>query len=54
MIGKVIETDTFKLAADGETLTDDAKQMKADGGAIESTAITSAIRVARRSLGNGR
>ncbi len=37
--GKVTETDTFKLAADGNTLTDSAKQMKADGGTIESTAV---------------
>jgi hypothetical protein len=37
--GKVTETDTFKLGADGKTLTDNAKQMKADGGSIESTTI---------------
>ena len=37
--GKVTETDTFKLAADGRTLTDNAKQMKADGGSIESTTV---------------
>jgi hypothetical protein len=34
---KVTETDTFQLGADGKTLTDNAKQMKADGGSIEST-----------------
>src|SRR5690349_198495 len=32
--GKASETDTFKLAADGKTLTDNAKMMKADGGTI--------------------
>jgi hypothetical protein len=37
--GKVTETDTFKLAADGETLTDNTKQMKADGGSMESTTV---------------
>ncbi|HXJ44197.1 MAG TPA: hypothetical protein VNH18_33225 [Bryobacteraceae bacterium] len=37
--GKVTETDTFKLGADGKTLTDNVRQMKADGGSIESTAV---------------
>jgi hypothetical protein len=37
--GKVTVTDTFKLGADGKTLTDAAKQMKADGGAIQSTTV---------------
>ena len=37
--GKVTEIDTFKLGADGKTLTDDAKQMKVDGGSIESTTV---------------
>jgi hypothetical protein len=37
--GKVTETDIFKLGADGKTLTDAAKQMKADGGAMESTTV---------------
>jgi hypothetical protein len=37
--GKVTETDTFKLGADGKTLTDNAKQMKPDGGSIESTTV---------------
>ncbi|PWU10536.1 MAG: hypothetical protein C5B51_04060 [Terriglobia bacterium] len=37
--GKVTETDTFKLGADGKTLTDNAKQMKAGGGSIESTTV---------------
>ena len=36
---KVTETDSFRLSADGKTLTDNAKQMKADGGSIESTAV---------------
>jgi len=35
--GKVTETDTFKLSADGKTLTDKAKQMKPDGGSIDTT-----------------
>jgi hypothetical protein len=37
--GRVTETDTFKLATDGKTLTDNAKQMKADGGSIDSTTV---------------
>jgi len=37
--GKVTGTDTFKLGADGKTLTDNGKQMKADGGSIESTTV---------------
>ena len=37
--GKVTQTDTFKLSAGGKTLTDTAKQMKADGGSIESTTV---------------
>src|SRR5690348_13804824 len=37
--GKVTETDTFKLAADGKTLTDTAKQMKADASSMESTTV---------------
>jgi hypothetical protein len=37
--GKVIETDIFQLSADGKTLIDKAKQMKADGGALESTSL---------------
>ncbi len=37
--GKVTETDTFKLGADGKTLTDTAKVMKADGGSMENTAV---------------
>ena len=37
--GKVTGTDTFRLGADGKTLTDVGKQMKADGGAIESTTL---------------
>jgi hypothetical protein len=37
--GKVTEVDTFKLGSDGKTLTDTAKQMKVDGGSIESTTV---------------
>ena len=37
--GKVTETDTFKLSADGKTLTDAVRQMKADGGSIDSTTV---------------
>jgi hypothetical protein len=37
--GKVTETDTFRLGADGKTLTDNAKQMKADGGSLDSTTV---------------
>jgi hypothetical protein len=37
--GKVTETDTFQLSADGRTLIDNARQMKADGGALESTSV---------------
>jgi hypothetical protein len=37
--GKVTETDTFKLSADGKTLTQSAKQAKADGGSLEGTTV---------------
>lgn len=37
--GKVTETDTFKLSADGNTLIDNAKQMKADGGSMATTTV---------------
>jgi len=37
--GKVTETDTFKLAPDGKTLTDESKQMKPGGGSMDSTAV---------------
>jgi hypothetical protein len=37
--GKVSETDTYKLGADGKSLTQTSKQMKPDGGAVESTAV---------------
>ncbi len=37
--GKVAETDTFKLGADGKTLTDNARQTKPDGGSLDSTAV---------------
>jgi len=36
--GKVTGTDTFKLGADGNTLTDSASQKKLNGGTIDSTA----------------
>jgi hypothetical protein len=37
--GKVTETDTFKLGADGKTLTDNGKMTKADGGSMDSTTV---------------
>lgn len=37
--GKVTETDTFRLGADGKTLTDSSKQMKADGGSLDGTTV---------------
>jgi hypothetical protein len=37
--GKVTETDTFKLGADGKTLTQNGKMMKLDGSSIESTTV---------------
>ena len=37
--GKVTETDTFKLDTGGKTLTETSKQMKADGGSMDSTAV---------------
>lgn len=37
--GKITETDSFKLGADGKTLTDHSRQMKANGGSIESTTV---------------
>jgi hypothetical protein len=37
--GKVRETDSFKLGADGKTLTDVAKSSKADGGVMENTIV---------------
>jgi hypothetical protein len=37
--GKVTETDTFRLGTDGKTLTDNAKQMKPDGGSMDSTTV---------------
>jgi hypothetical protein len=52
--GKVTETDTSKLAADGETLTDNTKQMKADGGSMESTTVHERASGGRRPPGNGR
>ena len=53
--GKVTETDTFELGTGGKALTDTVKQMKADGGSIESTTVYQRVsRAARRSLGNGR
>jgi hypothetical protein len=52
--GKVTETDTFNLGAGGKALTDTAKQMKADGGSIESTTVYERALVARRSPENGK
>jgi hypothetical protein len=37
--GKVTETDTIKLAPGGSALTMTVKQMKSDGGSMESTAV---------------
>ncbi len=37
--GKITATDTLKLSADGNTLTDAAKQMKPDGGSMEGTTL---------------
>lgn len=37
--GKVTETDTYKLSADGKTLTQASKQVKADGGTLDGTAV---------------
>jgi len=37
--GKVTETDHYKLAADGKSLTISARQNKLDGGTIDSTAV---------------
>jgi hypothetical protein len=38
---KVTAKDTLKLSADGKTLTDSNKEMKLDGGSIESTTVYS-------------
>lgn len=37
--GKVTATDTLKLNPGGKTLTDSSRQMKSDGGAIESSTV---------------
>ena len=37
--GKVTETDTLKLSADGKTLNEDSKEMKLAGGSIDSTTV---------------
>jgi hypothetical protein len=37
--GRVTETDTFTLSADGKTLTQNSKQMKPDGGSLEGTTV---------------
>jgi len=37
--GKVTASDTLKLSADGKTLTDNSRQMKPDGGTMDSTTI---------------
>ena len=39
--GKVTGRDTLKLSADGKTLTDNNKEMKLDGGSIDSTTVYS-------------
>src|ERR1700693_1924728 len=39
--GKVTAKDTFKLSADGKTLTDSNKEMKRDGSMIDSTTVYS-------------
>jgi len=39
--GKVTGTDNLKLSADGKTLTDANKEMKLDGGSIDSTTVYS-------------
>jgi hypothetical protein len=39
--GKVTARDTLKLSADGKTLTDSNKEMKLDGGLIDSTTVYS-------------
>jgi len=46
--GKVTETDTFQLSADGKTLTQVSKTMKVDGGSIDGTTVFS-----RASAGSG-
>ena len=37
--GKVTETDTFKLSADGKKLSQSSKSMKVDGGSIDNTTV---------------
>jgi hypothetical protein len=37
--GRVTENDTFKLSADGKTLTQTSKQMKASGGSLDATTV---------------
>jgi hypothetical protein len=39
--GKVTAKDTLKLSADGKTLTDSNKEVKLDGGSIDSTTVYS-------------
>ncbi len=41
--GKVTARDTLKLSADGKTLTDSNKEMKLDGGSIDSTTVYSRV-----------
>ena len=45
---KIIETDTFKLSSDGQSLTQVSKTNKTDGGSVESTTVFS-----RASAGSG-
>jgi len=37
--GKVTATDTLQLSADGKTLTDSSKQVKPDGGTMDSSTV---------------
>jgi hypothetical protein len=37
--GRVVGTDTLKIGPGGKTLTVESKQMKADGGSLENTAV---------------
>jgi hypothetical protein len=52
--GKITATDTLKLSADGNTLTDAAKQMKPDGGSMEGPPSTSGFPAVRGLPENGK
>jgi hypothetical protein len=41
--GKVTARDTLKLSADGKTLTDSNREMKLNGGSIDSTTVYSRV-----------